>query len=933
MSRDQLGQNKVGMATSTATGRDVRLVGRETEIAELETALASAADRGSALLVSGEAGIGKTSLLEAAGSRAEDRGYRVLAVTGVESEADLPYAGLHQLLQPVLAAAGNLADPQKTALLTALGMRAGPPPEVFLVALATLSLIADVAGDKPIVVIGDDVQWLDGPTSAVLTFISRRLESTRVLLVIGLREGFDTQLRSAHVPEIHIGPLGAAASMRLLDQVAPDLEPPLRRRILDEALGNPLALVELPRAARQMSDTQELSPHALPLTDRLERTFSAQASRLPKDTQSALLLVALGVEPSVGELLSAARLLAGKEVAFEVLEPAVDIGLIAMAGSRVRFRHPLIRSALSQAASAGQRRAAHLALANVIADPDRRAWHRARSVLGADEGAASDLEAAAARAQERGAAATALGALELAGSLTPDGKVQARRLLEAAELAFELGDPAAVDRLLNVVARLELTPHDVARMTWLREIFHDGVPGDPRAVEALVAIARDASAEGDRNLALNLLQGAALRCWWADPGEATRTQVFEAVDQLAHDGLEPRVLEIASLAAPIDSAGVISDKVRRTAASCCADSTGTQHLAFAAYAIGDILQSMDLMDRAAPMLRAQGRLGLLAQLLVVRSWTDINVGQFKDALREAEEGHRLAIETGQPIWTAMSQIGRGILVGLRGEERLAERLISGAGEPLGTLRLSVLQAQMEFGRGIVAMTVGRHADAFDHFLRMFAVDGSAYHPLVAHAAAPYVVECAVRAGRPDEARRLLTDLEALGKRAAAPLVQVGLRYARAMLADESDARELYEIALKAEPAWPFDHARLQMSYGGWLRRHRRINESRPYLREAHDTFLSLGLQPWADRARAELRASGERTPVPSSPPRQALSPQELQIAQLAATGLSNRQIADRLFLSHRTVGAHLYRVYPKLGVVSRSELARALSELTPASPN
>src|ERR1700730_4455825 len=680
------------MEASTATGRDPRLVGREAEVGQVETALADAAVRGSAFLVRGAPGIGKTSLLAVAVRRAHDRGCRVLAVTGVESEADLPYAGLQQLLQPVLASAGSLPDPQKPALLTALGMRAGPPPEVFLVGLAALNLIVGGAGDKPIVVVADDVQWLDGPTSSVLTFISRRLESTLTLLVIGLREGFDTPLRSAHLPEIDVGPLSDAESMQLLDQVSPDLEPQMRRRILDEALGNPLALVELPRALRQMSDSQESIKHGMRLTDRLERTFSAQASRLPKHTQSALLVVALDMEPGVTEVLNAARLLAGEELSIDVLEPALDSGLIAIFGAVVRFCHPLIRSAIDQAATAGQRRAAHLALAEVIADPDRRAWHRARSVLGADEGAAADLEATAARAQDRGATGTELGALELAASLTPDGTIRARRLLAAAELSFQLGEPTAVGRLLDAAARLELTPHDIARMTWLREIFHDGTPGDPTAVAKLVSVARDASTEGDRNLALKLLQGAARRCWWADPGEPARTLVFEAVDQLAGDGLDPRILEIASLAAPVDSAGVISAKVRHAAGLVTAESSTTQLLAFAAYVVGDISQSIELLDRAAPMLRAQGRLGLLAQLLVVRAWAGINVGQFDEALREAEEGNRLAIETGQPIWTAMSQIGRGILVGLRGDERLAERLITTAGEPLMALRLSVVHA-------------------------------------------------------------------------------------------------------------------------------------------------------------------------------------------------------------------------------------------------
>jgi DNA-binding CsgD family transcriptional regulator/tetratricopeptide (TPR) repeat protein len=906
------------MGTLTATGPDVGLVGREVEIGQVESALASASDHGTALLVSGAPGIGKTSLLELAASGAQDRGYRMLSVTGVESEANLPYAGLQQLLQPVLASAGSLADPQNAALLAALGMRSGPPPEMFLVGLAALNLIAGVGAGEPICAIVDDAQWLDAPTASVLTFIARRLESTRTLLVIGLRDGFETPLRSVHLPEIQLGPLDDEASIELLSRVAPTLEPPIRRRILDEALGNPLALVELPRALRQATDSQEPAPHGMPLTDRLERTFSAQAARLPKVTQCALELAALDVDPNVSEVLSAARLLAGIEVSIDVLEPALDSGLITISGARVRFRHPLIRSALDQAATPGQRRAGHLALADVIADPDRRAWHRARSVLGADESAAADLEAAAARAQERGATASALGALELAASLTPDGTVRARRLLAAAELAFQLGEPTAVARLLDAAARLELKPHDVARMTWLREIFHDGAPGDPAAVAKLVASARDASGAGDRNLALNLLQGAALRCFWADPGEAARSLVFEAVDELARAGTNPRILEIASLAAPIDSTGVVSAKVRQLALVDSANSVDTQLLAFAAYAVGDITQAIELMDRVAPTLRAQGKLGLLAQLHVLRALAGLNVGQFVEAQREAEEGNRLAIETAQPIWTAMSQMVRGVLLGLRGDEVLAERLISGAGELLAPLRISVLYRQTEFAYGIVAMSAGRNSDAFDHFARMFDSD------VGARMAAPFVIESAVRAGREDEGRRLLSQLERLATRTPSPLVHIGLRYGRALLAKESEARDLYEIALKGEPQWPFDRARLLMSYGSWLRRQRRITESRPYLREAHDTFVSLGLQPWADRARAELRASGERTPEPSTTARQALSPQELQIAQLAAAGLSNRQIADRLFLSHRTVGAHLYRVYPKLGIVSRSELAQAL---------
>jgi DNA-binding CsgD family transcriptional regulator/tetratricopeptide (TPR) repeat protein len=718
------------------------------------------------------------------------------------------------------------------------------------------------------------------------------------------------------------------ASADLLVSVAPDLDIQTRRLILDEALGNPLALLELPRAFRlEGTEGREGALRSIPLTDRLERTFSAEAGQLPKLTQAALLLIALDKDPTVSDVLGATRKQMGEEVTVDDLQPAVDQGLISVEGPTVRYRHPLMRSALDQAATAGQRRSAHLALADVIADPDRRAWHRAKAVLGEDEGAAADLEIAAGRAQDRGAPATALGALELAASLTPHGPDRARRLLGAAELAFQLGDPPAVGRLLDSVARVELSPHDLARMTWLREIFHDGAPGDLNAIARLVGVAREAAAGGDRNLSLNLLQGAALRCWWADPGAAAKNLVIQAVEQIAGDELDPRALEILALAAPVDAAARIASRVRDAAQVDDSDPSQTQLLAFAAYAAGELGDSIELMDRAAPVLRAQGRLGLLAQLLAVRGWAGINTGQFSDAIRSVEEGNQLAIETGQPIWTAISGMGRAVLSGLQGEERTAEQLITEATEPLASLRLSIVLAKAEFARGVTHLTAGRHSDAFDHFVRMFDPDGPAHHEVVARAAAPYIVECAVRAGRNDEARRVMTLLEALGKRTPATLIHVGLRFARPLLADDSEAQDLYEFALHAAPKWPFDFARLEMSYGNWLRRQRRITESRPHLRAARDMFDALGVQPWADKARAELRASGERIPEPARAPRRPLSPQELQIAQMAASGLSNREIADRLFLSHRTVGAHLYRVFPKLGIASRSELTQALVEV------
>jgi DNA-binding CsgD family transcriptional regulator len=906
------------------------LVGRDVELSQLDTALATASEHGAALLLTGQAGIGKTSLLDALVTKARGRAYRELAVTGVESEAQLPYAGLHQLLQPVLELSGKLPVPQRSALLTSLGMRGGAPPDVFLVALATLNLIDEVSDERPIVLVADDIQWLDAPTTSVLTFIARRLESTRILLVIALREGYQSPVLSARLPEIRLEPLTDAASTQLLDSVAPDLDLQTRRMILAESFGNPLALVELPRALKQGLDGREGALRSVPLTDRLERAFSAHAAGLGENPQAALLFAALDKEPSVGDVLRAMTRHVGDEVTMDVFQPALDAGLISITESGVRFRHPLIRSALDQSASAAQRRNAHLILAEVVTDPDRRAWHRAKSVLGVDEHAAEALEALAGRAQDRGATATAVGALELAASLTPNGPGRARRLLSAAELAFQLGDKPAVGRLVDGAATLSLTPHDVARVAWLREIFYDGAPGDPDGVARLVSLACDATDRGERDLALNLLQGCALRCWWADPGVEARKLVVEAVERICGDEPDPRALEIIALAMPIDAAARIVTRVREAARVESSDPSQTQLLAFAAYVAGDIGHAIELMDRAAPILRAQGRLGLLTQLLVVRAWAGINSGQFGDAAQAAEEGERLALDTEQPIWAAMSQIARAVVLGVQGEEAAAESLIAEANASLIGARLTVLMAKAEFARGVVAATAGKESDAVDHFLRMFLPDGSAYHEIVARAAAPFVVDAAVRAGRIEDARRLMDGVEALAQRTPAPVVSIGLRIGRALLAPDSEADLLYQAAVGADPQWTFDHARAEMSYGSWLRRRRRITESRPHLRAARGAFDALGVQPWADKARAEMRASGERDGEPARAPRLPLTPQELQIAQLAASGLSNREIGDRLFLSHRTVGAHMYRLFPKLGIVSRSELGRALPSLEPA---
>jgi DNA-binding CsgD family transcriptional regulator len=908
------------------TGRPA-LVGRESEVVQLSGVLDGASEHGSVVLIRGAAGIGKTSLLGAAIADARSRGFHVLTMTGIESEAHLPYAGLHQLLHPVIAHVENLPPPQRSALKTALGTTADEAPEVFLVALAALNLIEDVAGDRPIVLAADDIQWLDVPTTAVLTFIARRVEPTNIVVLAAIRDGYDSLLVAVRVPELRLDALDEAASRELLDAVAPGLARPVRQRVLDEAEGNPLALIELPRALAQPRHAADPS---LPLTDRLERAFSAQAASLPETTQSALLLAALDESPSLPEVLAATRLFLKTESDVDVLMPALDAALITLDEDQVRFRHPLIRSALEQAAPPGRRRDGHRAMAAVIADPDRRAWHRAASVMGTDDEAAAELEATAARAKGRGATAIALRALELAANLSSDTSIRARRLLAAAEIALQLGQSATVGRMLDAAAKLPLTFNDHASMTWLRETFNEVVPVDVSAVVDLVKVARAMAAGGDRHLALNLLRVAALRFWYVEPGQAARESVVRAVEEIESGESDVQALEILSLASPIDAGARVADRVAKLALADDGDATRTMMLGNAAYVVGDPDRAIALLQRADPGLRAQGKLGLLAQLLDTRSRAEIQVGQFSDAARDAEEAYGLLVETGKPIWVMGIKIALALLAGVRGEELLAEQLCAEAEAGVLPLRHRTNLAILAHARGLTAMTAGRHSDAFDHFARMFDPDDVAFDELKSYAAAGYVIECAVRADRIEEAHRIMIRLETLGKRTPSAVLHVGLRYARAALADESSAETLYDIALRAEPKWPFDYARVQMAYGRWLRRKRRMIESRPYFRTARDTFEILGVHPWADMARAELRASGERITEPTKARQHALSPQELQVAQMAASGLSNREIGDRLFLSHRTVGAHLYRIYPKLGISSRSELAPALAALEPA---
>ena len=513
--------------------------------------------------------------------------------------------------------------------------------DAFLTALAVLNLLAASASRVPALVIAEDAHWLDQPTSNVLAFVARRLEFEPILMLIAVRDDYRGVFSDAGLPTLHLEPLSAEAAEALLDSRDPGLPNAARERLLAEAAGNPLALVELPIAYRQLG-TGAVLPQWLPLTTRLERAFAARAAELPAVTRTALLIAAVNDSPLLREVLTAARLLAGAELRLDVLDPAIRALLVDVDESEVRFRHPLMRTAIHQQATISQRHAAHAVLNHVLnAHPERALWHRAASVIGPDEAVAGDLEAAATLAQRRGGAGVAVQALHRAARLS-DGPQRVTRLLRAAELAFELGQHDLVLSLLEEAELLGLGPREHARATWIRESFADGIPGDAAQVRSLAELASRAAADGNSDFALKLLYGAALRCWWGEPGQAARDSVVAAVDLLDVSEGDPRLLVILAFAEPIARGTMVIDRLSLLVMGEGTDAMAIRHAGNAAMAVGAFGLASGFFAFAVAGLRAQGRLGLLARALALQAWSAVQV----DRPWHGDPGRRRGVPTG-----------------------------------------------------------------------------------------------------------------------------------------------------------------------------------------------------------------------------------------------------------------------------------------------
>lgn len=897
------------------------LLGRDTELKDLGV-LADGYPGGAGFLITGEPGVGKSALVAEAVSLAAtaSAGPLVLRTAGTEAERDFPYAAVQRALFPLRREFDALPERQFEALTAALGPAgAGGEPSVFHVGLAVLTLLAEAATERPVLVVAEDAQWLDPASAQVLAFVARRIHTEPVALVATLRDGEGSVLADAALTALRLDPLPTPDAAALLTLTAPDLPEAERARILTEARGNPLALIELPSAGRDA--------HGGPLTERLERAFLARGATLPGPTRTALLVTALAAGGTVTETLAATTVLTGSPAGRDLLTPAVDARLIDLDGDTVTFRHPLIRSALLAAAPEPERRQAHRALAESVTDPDRRGGHRAAAAAGPDDEVAADLEALADRARHRSGA---VAALERAAALSVDTDARARRLLRAAETAVDAGRRDTAERLLRTARALPLTADQEATASWVLTGFDDGVREDPSRITELADLATAVAASGHRDAAARILWGAAMRCFWSDPGQATLDTLLAVADALPVPADDPRLVAVTAYVAPFTRGAPVIARLRALAATTGADPEVDRFLGSAALQVGAFDLAAHFAGAAAPGLRDSGRLGLLPRALSVQAWSLARLGDLTGAAPAAAEAAALAAETGQPFMQALAVAVQAEIAALRGEYTDAAARAAEA-ERIGLARgARPVLATVQLARGLAALGEGRPEDALSELSRLHDPRDPSYTPALRGYFLAELAEAAVRVGDTDRVRVLLDDLEPAPT--PSPALRIGARYARALLAGE-DAETHFTAALAADlTVWPAERARLHLAYGEWLRRQRRIVDSRTQLRAARRVYDALGFTAWSDRARVELRSAGETSPNRDPDARDRLTPHELSIAQLAAQGLTNREIGQKLFLSHRTVSTHLHRIFPKLGVSSRTELAVVLTAGTELPP-
>ncbi|MGK5550121.1 ATP-binding protein [Actinomadura kijaniata] len=874
---------------------------------------------GGALVVHGEAGIGKTVLLSAAAEEGEAAGVRVLRAAGAEFAMEMPFAALHRLCAPLLGLADRLPPAQRAAVLVALGLADGSAPDQFMVGLAVLGLLSEAGGERPVACVVDDAQWLDRGSAQVLAFVARRVGSDPVAMLFAVRDLADAP-ELGTLPRLAPAPLDDAEARALVAAaVRAPLDERVREQLIAEAGGNPLALLELPRTLGPAGLAVPLRRPAARVSELLERSFRDRLRALPEP--SRLLLVLAAAEPLGDPLLLryAARL---SGIALSAAEAAESAGLLTV-DARVRFRHPLVRSVAYRDASPADRRRAHHALARAIdpdRDPDRRAWHRAQAAEGPDEEVAAQLERSADRASRRGGLAAAAAFLERSTHLTPDPGRRAVRALSAAQAMHEAGASENTGPLLETAAAGPLDDLSRARLLQLRGRVAFALHRDDDAPALLLeaaarvaahdtALARDTYLEGlwaatgaERNGDANSIRAAAAA---ARKGPAAPTPPRPS--DLLLDGLALLFTDGPRAAAP----------TLRAAVDAFGDATDPRWLPVACRAAWDLWDHQaleDLSTRCVRLADESGALSLLPLALNFQAVAATYAGRFVDAAAMTERAHAITEATAG----ASAPYSAIVLAAHRGD-REQTRLLSET-----SLRRAEAHGEggfvtiIEYAAAVLHNGLGAFETALEPALQ------AAGRSLLfwSAAALPEVVEAAVRTGRTDLALPALDRLAELTGAAGGDWALGVLARCRALLADGPEADRLYTEALQRLGRTPVavQLARTHLLYGEWLSAQGRSAEGRRHLRQASTMSQAMGADAFAARAGRALRALGERPVVPRPSVTADLTPQETHVARLVAGGATSKEVAARLFLSPRTVDAHLRNIFRKLGITSRRQL-------------
>ena len=903
------------------------LRGRRSECAVLDGLLEGVrAGHSEVLVVRGEAGVGKTALLDYAVAPALD--LRVVRVVGVESEMELAFAALHQLCAPVLDHVGGLPGPQRAALRAAFGLEDGPAPDRFLVGLAVLGLLSEMAGERPLVCVVDDAQWLDRASAQALAFVARRLQAESVMMLFAAREpGTDL----GGLPELVVEGLRDVEARELLDSVVRwPLDERVRERFVAETQGNPLALLELPLGLSPAELAGGFGlPDALPVPGRIQESFGRRVEGLPKETR--LLLAVAAAEP-VGDPALVWRAAGRLGIPAHASGPAAEAGLVQF-GARVRFRHPLARSAAYRSASPQDRRDVHRALAEATdpqVDPDRRAWHRAQAALGPDEEVAAELERSAGRAQARGGLAAMSAFLERAAGLTPDPAQRAERALTAAEAKLQAGAFSAALELLGRAEAAPLNELQRARVDLLHAqlafVSNRGRDAPPLLLSAARRLER-IDADLARATYLETVNAAMFAGHLASPGagvhemaQAARAappapQPPQAPDLLL-DGLARHFSEGYAAGLPV---------LERALSAFGREMPAAEQLRWLWLASVTALHLWDdqkwdaLSSRHVELARGAGALSELPLALSSRAYMQVFAGELTAAASLAEEvraateatGGSLApyVALGLAAWHGREDEACALIAAARGE-------VSLRGEGIG---ITVI----EWSKAVLYNGLSRYDEAL-----AAAEQGSRYpHELgLATWSMAELIEAAARTGQPGHAAGALRSLsEATGAAGTDWALGVEAR-SRALLSEGESAAHLYRQAIGhlSRTRVRAELARTHLLYGEWLRRRNRRVDATEQLRVAYQMLTAMGAEGFAERARRELLATGETVHKRAAGTAGGLTAQEAQIARLAGDGLSNLEIGGRMFLSPRTVEWHLRKVFVKLGITSRRQLRGVL---------